>query len=79
MSKRTPQQPPRQGESTLNFRVAQDFRFEFRQIALDYDIKHAELLRRALAAWKRENDYEPRRRAQAYTGAAVAVVDQGVG
>ena len=82
MSMRTPQQPCRRGESTLNFRVDEAFRFEFREFALHLGLKHAQLLRAAMEAWKEKHGCASpvrSRRPQAPTEAAVAVVNQGVG
>ena len=38
----------------LNFKVSEEFRSRFRRVAVDADLKNVQLLRRALAAYERE-------------------------
>ena len=38
----------------LNFKVSEEFRSRFKRVAVDADLKNVQLLRRALAAYERE-------------------------
>lgn len=46
--------PPGEAGAPLNFRVSMTFKREFRQYALDHDLKLNELLRKAFETLKRE-------------------------